>query len=93
MSNQVLIINTARKTGVPMTLSEAKVTIGDINSQLLIETAKQQSDWAWSDVMVGFNEVGYDVSHNESERIKHRLFIKKLKSLIRNTYKINVTDL
>lgn len=87
-----VIINASRKTGLLMSPIEFKSTVGESEVLQLMSVAKQHSEWAWSDVMVGFREVGYDPTINESDRIKNQLYIKKLKSLIKNKYNILLND-
>lgn len=65
--------------------SDAIQTVSTLTAE-----AQNRATWAWADVMIGFNEVGYDPSTNEKERILKRLVRKKLIGLL-NKHNISYT--
>ena len=47
-----------------------------------ISMAMKQANWAWTDIIVAFSEIGVDPSQNEKERIMKKLFVKKIKGVL-----------
>ena len=58
----------------------SKIVTSDVNASIAGK-ARQQAEWAWTDVMIAFREIGYDPTQNEKERILHQLSVKKATSL------------
>ena len=47
-----------------------------------IEKAIQQSNWAWTDVMVGLTEMGISPTQDDKDRILLQLVKKKIKGVL-----------
>jgi hypothetical protein len=48
--------------------------------------ARQRAKWLWSDIMVGFKEVGYDPTSNEKQRILECYSLRNLKCYLKRRY-------
>lgn len=57
--------------------------IAETTTQSTVNTALKQTEWTWNDIMIGFNEVGYQPSPDEKERICKRVFNKKFEYLLK----------
>jgi len=75
-------ILTKNNPGTVVTVGYDLSHIAETTLQSTIDEAMKRANWSWNDLMIGFNEIGYDVTANEKERIMKRLFTKKLKYLL-----------
>jgi len=65
-------------------LESAKPTL-NFNHEITkndIEKAIQQSNWAWTDVMVGLTEMGISPTQDDKDRILLQLVKKKIKGVL-----------
>lgn len=80
--SQELVVGAHYPAGTVVTVQENLSHIAQTTLQSTIDTARQQTQWSWYDVMIGLRELGIEPSETEELRIKKALFTKKLKYLL-----------
>ena len=70
----------------PQNYSQPQTQVRQAPDQLLEDIRVQainRAEWSWKDIMVAFNEIGYDPSQNEKDRIMNQLITKKATAMLR----------